>query len=51
MMKIKLMELEMMKKQYIKKLIKVELEINKIKGVHNNDKITGVWRPISRGWT
>jgi hypothetical protein len=46
MMKTKLVELELMKQSYLKKLNQIENKINQIKGDNTYEEgITGIYRP------
>jgi hypothetical protein len=46
MMKTKLVELELMKQSYLKKLNQIESKINQIKGDNTYEQeITGIYRP------
>jgi hypothetical protein len=48
-MKTKLMELELMKQSYLKKLNQIENKINQIKGDNTYEQeITGIYRPSKR---
>jgi hypothetical protein len=49
MMKTKLMELELMKQSYLKKLNQIENKISQIKGANTYEEgITGIYRPSKR---
>jgi hypothetical protein len=49
MMKIKLVELELMKQSYLKKLNQIENKINQIKGDNTYEEgTTGIYRPSKR---
>jgi hypothetical protein len=49
MMKTKLVELELMKQSYLKKLNQIENKINQIKGDNTYEEgITGIYRPSKR---
>jgi hypothetical protein len=49
MMKTKLVELELMKQSYLKKLNQIENKINQIKGDNTYEQeITGIYRPSKR---
>jgi hypothetical protein len=47
MKKTNIIQLEMMKQSYIKKLAKIESEINKLKGVNTNEQVTRISSPVS----